>query len=292
LKAGDEVVTTTHDYPRMIHTWRQRQARDGIVLKMVSYPAPPQSMGDLVRRIEQAITPRTKVILVCHMTFTTGQIFPVKEICRLGRERNIEVIIDGAHSFGHFPFKQADLDCDYYGTSLHKWTMAPGGTGFTFIRRSKIANIWPLQPADAKLKDDIRKFEQVGTHSPAQHNAIIEALNFMEALGVERKAARFRYLRERWTTRLARLPRIQILTSSDPAQSCCLGTLSVKDADTAFHSKLADTLESKYGILVAAIGRGTTDYLEFHGIRVTPNFFTSVREVDAFSDAVEKELKA
>ena len=202
LKAGDEVLTTNQDYPRMITAWRQRERREGIKLNQISFPVPPPSMDDLYQRFERAITPRTKVIHFCHITNLTGQIFPVKRICRLGRERGIEVIVDGAHAYAHFPFKHADLDCDYYGTSLHKWLLAPHGTGFLYVRKSKIKNLWPLMAAEKKQDEDIRKFEEIGTHPAANHNAIAEALTFHEGIGIERKAARLRYLKERWARRL------------------------------------------------------------------------------------------
>jgi selenocysteine lyase/cysteine desulfurase len=178
LKPGDEVLTTNQDYPRMIATWLQRQRRDGIVLKQITFPAPPPSLDYLSKRIEESITPRTKVIHICHMTNRTGQIFPVKKICEMARARGIEVIVDGAHSFAQFPFRQEDLDCDYFGTSLHKWLLAPIGTGMLYVRRNKIAKIWPMMGADHELREDIRKFEQIGTHPASQRNAITEAVNF------------------------------------------------------------------------------------------------------------------
>src|SRR5215813_679715 len=202
LKPGDEVLTTNQDYPRMLTSWRQRERREGIKIKTISFPVPPPSMDDLYQRFERAITPKTKVILVCHITNLTGQIFPIKRICQLGRERGIEVIVDGAHAFAHFPFKHADLDCDYYGTSLHKWLLAPHGTGFLFVRKSKIQKLWPLMAAATNQNADIRKFEEIGTHPAANHNAIAEALTFHEGIGIERKAARLRYLKERWARRL------------------------------------------------------------------------------------------
>lgn len=147
LERGDEVLTTTQDYPRMITTWKQRERRDGIVLKQITFPVPPASQADLARAFEAAITPRTKVIHVCHITNLTGQIFPIKRICEMGRARGIEVIVDGAHAYAHFPFTRDDLDCDYYGTSLHKWLTAPIGTGFLYVRRAKIGKIWPMMAA-------------------------------------------------------------------------------------------------------------------------------------------------
>ena len=178
LERGDEVLTTTQDYPRMITTWKQRERRDGIVLKQFPFPVPPSSMGDLASRFERAITPKTKVIHVCHLTNLTGQIFPIRDICRMARARGIEVIVDGAHAFAHFPFTRDDLDCDYYGTSLHKWLTAPIGTGFLYVRREKVEKIWPMMAAPPEMNANIRKFEEIGTHPAANHNAIAEALNF------------------------------------------------------------------------------------------------------------------
>ena len=186
LKRGDEVLTTNQDYPRMLNTFRQRERREGIVLKTISFPVPPPSMDDLYRRFEQAVTPKTKLILVCHITNRTGQIFPVKRICDMAHARNIPVIVDGAHAFNHFPFKISDLNCDYYGVSLHKWTCAPVGTGFLYVRKSRIAGTWSLMASTDKQVDDIRKFEEIGTHPAANHDAISEALIFNENIGIDR----------------------------------------------------------------------------------------------------------
>src|SRR5947209_3603776 len=188
-------------------------------------------MEHLYERFERAVTPRTKVILVCHITNLTGQIFPIKRICQIGRERGIEVIVDGAHAFAHLPYKHSDLDCDYYGTSLHKWLLAPHATRFLYVRISKIGMLWPLMAADKKQDNDIRKFEEIGTHPAANHNAIAEALTFHEGIGIERKAARLRYLFQRWAKRLEKLPKVKILTPYDPAQSCGLASVAVEGVD-------------------------------------------------------------
>ena len=282
LQPGDEVLTTTQDYPRMITTWQQRERRDKIVLKFLRFPVPPPSLDDLADRFERAITPRTRVLLLCHITNRTGQIFPVKKICQMARQRNIEVIIDGAHAFAHFPFKHEDLDCDYYGTSLHKWLLAPHGTGFLYVRKAKIPALWPLMAASASQSDDIRKFEEIGTHPAANHNAISEALTFHESIGVERKAARLRYLRDRWAQRLAHLPKTKILHSADPAQSCGLGFLGLDGVDPA---KVTAALWTKHNILVTPISSD-----EYGGLRITANIYTTLEEVDTFSSAIEKVL--
>src|SRR3984957_4271539 len=202
LKPGDEVLTTNQDYPRMLTTFRQRERREGIVLKTISFPVPPPSMDDLYQRFERAVTAQTKLILLCHITNRTGQIFPVRRICDMARARGITTIVDGAHAFNHFPYKISDLNCDYYGVSLHKWTFAPIGTGFLYVRKSRIKETWALMASTDRQDDDIRKFEEVGTHPAANHDAICEALTFNQNIGIERKAARLRYLKDRWTARL------------------------------------------------------------------------------------------
>src|SRR5271157_4722181 len=284
LKPGDEVLTTNQDYPRMLTTFRQRELREGIVLKTISFPVPPPSMDDLYQRFERAVTPRTRLILVCHITNRTGQIFPIKRICEMAHARNIPVIVDGAHAFSQFPYKISDLDCDYYGVSLHKWTYAPVGTGFLYVRKSRIASTWSLMASDARQDDDIRKFEEIGTHPAANHNAITEALIFNENLGIDRKAARLRYLRDRWALRLAQNPKCKILHSPDPAQSCGIGFLAFNGIDPG---KMGAALVSKYNILTA-----TMDHEEYSGIRVTPNVYSTVRDIDFFADMVEKEVKS
>jgi len=280
LKPGDEVLTTDQDYPRMITTWKQRERRDGIVLKMISFPTPPPSLDDLAERFERAITPRTRVIHFCHITFLTGQIFPVKRICQMARSRGIESIVDGAHAYAQFPFKYADLECDYYGTSLHKWLMAPHGTGFLFVRRSNIPKVWPLMAAGPEMANNIRKFEEIGTHPAANHNAITEALEFHTAIGVERKAARLRYLRAVWTERLTRLPGVSTLTSSDPSQSCGIGLLCVAGKDPG---PLTEQLWDKYRIMATGIV-----HPQFKGLRITPSIYTTLPEIDTFCGAMEK----
>jgi selenocysteine lyase/cysteine desulfurase len=283
LKPGDEILTTNQDYPRMLTTWHQRERRDGVVLKTIPFPTPPKSLEELAGLFEKAITPKTKVILVCHITNLTGQIFPVKRICQMARERGIEVIVDGAHAFAHFPFKHEDLDCDYYGTSLHKWLLAPHGTGFLYVRKSKIYNLWPLMAAPDSMQDNIRKFEEIGTHPAANHNAIAEAITFHEGMGVDRKAARLRYLKDRWARRLEGQKGVRIHTSLDPKMSCGIGNVGIEGIDTA---KLADYLWDKYRIIVVAIVHD-----QFQGIRVTPNVFTTLEEIDTFSEAMEKVIR-
>jgi selenocysteine lyase/cysteine desulfurase len=285
LAPGDEVLTTTQDYGRMLDTWDQRARRDKIVVKKVTFPVPPPSLADLAARLEAGITPRTKVLHFCHITNLTGQIFPVRDICRMARARGITTIVDGAHAYAQFPFTLADLECDYYGTSLHKWLLAPVGTGFLYVRRERIHGHWPLTPASAAKQDDIRKFEEIGTHPAANHLAIAEALLFNDSIGADRKAARLRYLRQRWSEKVVASSqgRARMLTSSDPAQACAIGTLTIDGVDPA---KLVTHLWDRARVIVTPIKNA-----EFNGIRVTPNVYTTLEEVDTLATELEKVLQ-
>ena len=283
LKPGDEVLTTNQDYPRMLTAWDQRARREGIVMRKIPFPTPPPNMDDLYHRFERAITPKTRVIHFCHITNLTGQIFPVKEICRMARERGIETIVDGAHAFAHFPFKVQDLDCDHYGTSLHKWLLAPHGTGFLYVRREKIEKLWPLMAAPDKMKSDIRKFEEIGTHPAANHQAIAEALTFHNGIGPERKAARLRYLRDRWMKRLDGQPRVRLHTSYDPAQSCGLANVAIEGIEP---ERIVEHLWKSRRIIVTPI-----KHPDCTGVRVTPNVYNTLQEVDTFVEATEEIIR-
>lgn len=278
LEKGDEILTTTQDYPRMITTIMQRERRDGVKMVQVKVPAAPKTHRELVNAIEAGLSPRTKMILVSHVIFVTGQIYPVRDIVRLGKARGIPVIVDGAHAFAQFPFKREELGCDYYGTSLHKWLMAPVGTGFLSVRKDKIESLWGLYAGAPEQSKDIRKYEEIGTHPAANHNAIGEALTFHELIGVERKSARLRYLRSRWVERLQDLDKVRFHTNLAPEHSCGLTTVEITGVPT---EKLATWLFDKHGIFVTAIVRD-----DFNGIRVTPNVYTTLDEIDRFAAAM------
>ena len=280
LKPGDEVVTTNQDYPRMLDTWEQRVRRDRIKLTRISFPVPPASMADLGDRLLGAITPATRVLHFCHITNLTGQIFPVKQVCDEARRRGVKTIVDGAHAFAHFPYTAAELGCDYYGTSLHKWLLAPIGTGFLYVRRENIGPLWPLTPAGESRAKDIRKFEEIGTHPAANHNAIAEALSFHEGIGIERKAERLRYLRNRWAKPLGTDPRFKIRTSLDPAQSCAIGNVQVLGVPTG---KVVSRLWERWRIIATPIV-----HAEYEGVRVTPNVYTTIEEIDTFTAAMQE----
>lgn len=284
VKRGDEVIVSTQNYPRMLTAWEQRARRDGIVVKSVRFDV-PSTDDHVVERFAAAITPRTRAIELPHITNLTGQVLPVRRIQQLARPKGIEVLVDGAHAFAHFPFTRDALDCDYYGTSLHKWLLAPVGTGFLYVRRDRIPKLWPLMAAPKSMDADVRKYEEIGTHPAANHNAIAVALTFHRAIGAERKAARLRWLRDRWAkSLLAASDRVRVLTPlDDPKRAGAIGFFAVEGIDPA---KLGAWLLAKHRIVTTPIV-----FPEFSGIRVTPNVYTTREEIDTFVETVTTAIR-
>ena len=287
LQRGDEVLASTQDYPRMITTFKQRERREGIVLRQLKIPVPVDDPSKLVGLYESHITPRTRLILVTHMVNLTGHILPVREIVAMARRRGIPVIVDGAHSFAHVDFKISDLDCDYFATSLHKWLYAPLGTGLLYVRRSKIRELWPLTAAAQDLTDNIRKFEEVGTHPEANALAVAEALTFHQAIGGARKEARLMYLRDTWARRLAAAgSRVRMYTSLRPGPPRPAGNIVMVDVDGIDPMKLWAYLWEKHRIQTGAIVND-----EFRGLRVSPNVYTTLEELDRFCTVMERVIR-
>ncbi len=290
LKPGDEVVTTEQDYPRMLTTWDQRMRRERIKVTRLQFPV-PTTQDDLYQRFETAITPKTKVFHFCHVTNLTAQMFPVQRLSRLARSKGIVTIVDGAHALGQFPFKLRDLECDAYGVSLHKWLLAPIGNGCLYVRREMIPRFWPLQAAPEQQDNDIRKFEAIGTHPWAIRAALGEALAFHQALGAERKAARLRYLTLRWANALKVHPRIKILSNlGEPAEAWAVAAVNIDGIDVR---DLARFLMDKYRIIAVPLvgGAPPNQVFDYQALRVSPNVYTTLEEIDTFVMAMEDALK-
>jgi isopenicillin-N epimerase len=285
LKAGDEVIYADVDYPRMITTWKQRELREGIKCVQVAIDVPLADAQSAVEAYRKAITPRTRAMMVSHVVFVTGQIMPVRAVVALGRERNIPVIVDGAHAFAQLAFRRDDLDCDYYGVSLHKWLTAPIGAGFLYVRKDRIADLWPMMASVTPRGTDIRKFEEIGTHPAANKLAIAEALAFYHAIGPQRKAARLCALRDRWAKRLTADKRVTLLSRLEPQHTGGFATLRIDGVES--HNKVAEYLWDKFKIFIVAV-----DYADGKacGLRVTPNVYTTPDEIDAFCTAIESVL--
>jgi isopenicillin-N epimerase len=289
LKPGDEVITTEQDYPRMLTTWDQRVRRDKIKVTRLQFPV-PTTQDDLYQRFERAITPQTKVFHFCHITNLTGQLFPVQRLSRLARSRGIVSVVDGAHAIAHFPFKISELECDYYGVSLHKWLLAPIGNGLLYVRRENIPKLWPLQATPERQNDSIRKFEAIGTYPTAIRASIGEALAFHQAIGAERKAARLRYLTLRWANALKGNSRVKILSSLEPGQTWGLAMVGIDGVDAR---ALSQFMMDKYRIVINAVvgGQPPNQVFDYSGLRVTPNVYTTLEEIDVFVDAMQDALK-
>lgn len=278
LKAGDEVVGTKQDYPNMMNAYRQREERDGIVYKQISFDFPIEDVDTIVKAYEQAITPKTKLVHITHMVNWVGQLMPVQQIADMAHAKGCEVIVDGAHSFGLMDFKIPDLHCDYFGTSLHKFLSAPIGSGMMWVKRDKIAKVWPLTCYGDPRSPDIRKFEALGTRSFPIEQGIGEAINFHEAIGSKRKQERIFYLKNYWATRVKEIPGVKLHTSLDPRFSCAIAGVSV---DGVPPRDLMNTLFDKYKIHTVAI-----DYEKIHCIRVTPHVYTTIADLDKFVGAM------
>ena len=280
LAPGDEVLTTTQDYGRMITTFKQRERREGIVLKQIEIPVPAEDPAEVVRLFEQAITPRTRMILACHMINLTGQILPVTELTAMARRHGVPLVIDGAHALAHFDFDLGALDVDTYTTSLHKWLFAPHGTGLLYVRRDRIAGVWPLMAAPESRDDNIRKFEEIGTHPEAPYLCIAEALSFHQGLGPDRKAARLVYLRDYWANALLEHDNVRLHTSQKPGFACGIANVEVVGTDP---NALRDYLWASHRIITVSI-----NHEQFRGLRISPSVYTSVSELDRFVDVMSR----
>jgi selenocysteine lyase/cysteine desulfurase len=280
LSKGDEIVMTKQDYPNMIQAWKQKELRDGIKIQWISFNLPVENEEQIVKGFVDATTSKTKIWHITHMINWTGQIMPVKKLCEEARKRNIISIVDGAHTFAHMDFTLADINPDYYGTSLHKWLCAPFGTGMLYVKKESIARLWPLFPNDKPQADDIKKFETLGTRSFAPEQAIAQAIDFHLAIGSKRKEERLRYLKNYWCEKISGHPRVKLNVSMKPEYACALGNFSI---DGIKPEVIASRLFSEHQIHVVSI-----EWENISGVRVTPHVYTSTKDLDRFVDAVLK----
>jgi selenocysteine lyase/cysteine desulfurase len=278
LKAGDGVIGTKQDYPNMMNAYRQRAEREGILYKQISFDFPIEDNDAIVKAYEQAITPQTKLVHVTHMVNWVGQIMPVRQIADMAHARGIDVIVDGAHSFGLLDFKIPDLDCDYFGTSLHKFLSAPIGSGMMWVKADKIEKLWPLTCAVNPHSSDIRKFEVLGTRSFPIEQGIGEAINFHEGIGSRRKQERVFYLKNYWAAQVREIPGVKLHTSLDPKFSCAICGVSI---DGMTPTALMTTLFDRYKIHTVGI-----DHENVHCVRVTPHVYTTIADLDKLVSAI------
>ena len=278
-KAGDEAVMAMQDYGAMLDMFKQQARRYGIVNKVISLPNHPQSDEEIVDLYEKAISPKTRLLMVCHMVNITGHILPVKKICDMAHRHGVEVIVDGAHAFAHIDFKINDLGCDYYASSLHKWLGCPLGAGILYVKKDKIKNLWGMLADNGYADDDIRKLNHTGTHPVHTDLAIANAIQFHEKIGSQRKEARLRFLQEYWTKQVRNIKGITVNTPADTQRACGIANVGVSHLKPAV---LAKTLFEKYKIWTVAI-----DYANVQGVRVTPHVYTTTEELNMFVKALK-----
>lgn len=275
---GDEAVMAEQDYGAMLNMFKLVGQRYGVVNKVVSLPMNPASDEEIVKLYESAITERTRLLMVCHMVNITGQILPVRKICDMAHAKGVRVMVDGAHAFAHIRYNIADLNCDYYGASLHKWLSVPLGAGMLYVRKQNVSDLWPLLAAGDIAADDIGRLNHIGTHPVHTTLAIENALDFYGRLGAERKEKRLRYLQQYWTSRVRKMPHVVLYTPEDPDRSCAIANVGVRNMKP---SALADVLLKKYSIYTVAI-----DGAGVHGCRITPNIYTTTEELDVLVKAL------
>jgi selenocysteine lyase/cysteine desulfurase len=278
LKAGDEIVAAKQDYPNVVNAWKQREKRDGIKIKWINLELPTEDENYLVNQYVNAFSPATKVVNITHIINWNGQILPVRKIADEAKKRNIDVLVDGAHSFGHFVFNIPDLHADYFATSLHKWLYAPIGSGMLYVRKNKIASVYPLFASDDPMKNDIRKFEHLGTRPFYIEQAIGKAIEFHEMIGSERKQKRLHYLKNYWMEKVKDIPKVKLSTSLDPKWGCAIGMVSVEGKAPG---ELDNYLFNNYKIHTTTI-----EWENIKGVRVTPNVYTTTKNLDLLIEAI------
>ena len=279
-KEGDEAVMAEQDYGAMLDMFKQVSKRHGVVNKIVSIPNHPKSDEEIIELYANAITPNTKLLMVCHMVNITGQILPIKKICEMAHSKGVDVLVDGAHAVAHIQYNIKDLGCDYYGASLHKWLSVPLGAGMLFVKKEKIKKIWPLIADSPKAEDDISRLNHTGTHPVATDLTISDSIDHYNMIGAARKEARLRYLQLYWTSKVRNLPNVVLNTPAEESRSCGIANVGIKGMKPAL---LAETLLKKYKIFTVAI-----DYANVQGCRITPNLYTTTKELDVLVQALNE----
>jgi selenocysteine lyase/cysteine desulfurase len=278
-KEGDEAVMAEQDYGSMLNMFKLMEKKQGVVNKIISVPNHPTSDDEIVNLYANAITSKTRLLMVCHMINITGQILPIRKICDMAHSKGVEVLVDGAHAFAHINFSIPDLGCDYYGASLHKWLSVPLGAGILYVKQGNASHVWPLLASGVTDQNDIGWLNQIGTHPVHTDLTIADSIDFYLKIGRERKESRLRYLQNYWTSRVRNVPHIEVNTPEDPKRYCGIGNVGIKGMKPQL---LADTLLKKYKIYTVAI-----DGAGVHGCRITPNLYTTTKELDTFVEALK-----
>ncbi len=278
LQKGDAVVLSRLDYPNMMNAWKQREQRDGIVLKWVELELPKMSENEVVDAFEAQMTPDVRIVHITHMINWNGQILPVKKIADKAHAKGARVLVDGAHTFAHIQFTIPELGADFFGTSLHKWLCAPFGSGMLYVKKEHIPTLYPLFANGDPDIADIRKFETLGTRSFPIEQAIGQAIDFQLSIGGQLKQERLQYLKKYWTDAVKDHPKIRVKTDTHPSKSCAL---CIVEIDGMKASDVSGALQDKHKIHTTSI-----DYYNVKGVRVTPHVYTVKSDLDRLISAL------
>lgn len=280
FEPGQEAIYCDQDYGSMQQAFEQRSRRDGLRLKKVELPLHPENDEQIVDIYRKAITSRTRILLVTHLINISGQVLPVRKICDMAHSKGVEVIVDAAHSFAQLDFSIPELNCDYLGTSLHKWLCCPLGVGLLYVRKEKIKGIWPLM-ADTRLpEENIKKLEHHGTLPVSTHLAINDAIRFHNLVGIKRKEARLKYMQEYWTSKVRQLPGVVINTPTDPQRHGAITNIAIKGLSP---NELSEKLLANHNIFSVAINRDAV-----RGVRITPHLYNTINDLDALVEAIRE----
>ena len=282
LKTGDEVLITDHNHPSNNDSWRVRAQRDGLVVRSLPVPIPAPSAEKLLADFERAITPRTRVIAITHVTSTTGIQYPAREIAALARKRGIYMHLDGAQTFGALNVNLSEIGCDSYSASAHKWLMGPLEAGILWVRAERIPQIWP-SIVTAGWTDHLkgaRKFEVFGQRDDPRVVALEAAVDFINLIGMPAVEARMQALSTRAKIQLKEIAAVELKTNLEPKLSGGVVKFRIKSMPT---KRAYDQLWEKHRLAIAMTPSGDAE-----GLRFSPQIYNSMEEVDRAVAAVKE----
>jgi selenocysteine lyase/cysteine desulfurase len=285
-RPGDEVIYCTHEHGGGIQPLQHIEARYGVKLVKIDIPAPPESVDQIVKIYERAMTPQTRLIMVSHMTYVTGLITPIKELADLAHSRKALISVDGAHPLGMLDLNLGATGIDHYAAAGQKWLLAGTGTGVCYVKRTVQDRVWPLMGhADLKAANDpkstsygARKYELGGQRNVPSFMAMAEAMDFHDAIGKENVEARVRQLSTKLRAGLKGIPGVKMWTSEDPRFAAGLTLFSVRDIP------MENVVKGVYGfnrVWIRTMGTGN-----LNGVRAATHIYNMPEEVDKLLEGV------
>ena len=286
LSPGDEILTTDHEHIGGLCPWELVAARKGASLRTFSLPVPASSADELRETVGSALSERTRVLSLSHVTFTTGTVLPVREVAELCREKGIIFVVDGAHPPGMMRVDLSSWNPEFYASSPHKWLLAPQGTGLLYLDEGWRTRLWPTLASGGW--DDValgaHRFNHLGTFDESRMVGLLAAVEFLNTVGMDRIEARVRYLRGRLEEGIRRLPRVTVPTPSAEDLKAGMVAFSLEGIDSlALQRHLARTARVRTRVI------GEYDY---GWMRLSTHLYNLPREVDAVLSLLEDAARA